>query len=48
MKRPCYKKKCEKCGKFKFIRPAWKFCLDCWEATNGKYEGKDRELWVNQ
>ncbi|MBD3249254.1 hypothetical protein GF336_04380 [Candidatus Woesearchaeota archaeon] len=45
---PNFKKKCPRCGKFKFIKHKLKLCLECWEKEHGKYSGEDRQMWKNQ
>ncbi|HLG24099.1 MAG TPA: hypothetical protein VI564_04180 [Candidatus Nanoarchaeia archaeon] len=45
-KKPIYKMKCTRCGKYCFIKPSWKQCMPCWEKENGKFKGPDRELYV--
>jgi hypothetical protein len=44
---PKYKKKCRGCNKFKFIKPGWSYCLDCYEKTYGKYRGEDRKMFMD-
>src|SRR3989338_3235351 len=44
---PKFKTRCRACGKFFFIKPFWQYCIHCYEKRYGRYEGEDRQFFLN-
>ena len=47
IKLPKFKTRCATCGKFTYIKSGWKYCMQCYEKKYGKYDGPDRDAYVN-